>query len=160
MIGALVAGGAIVLGALLYASRRRWTVVAVSGPSMEPALRHGDRVIVRRIGLNRVRPGQIVVFRHPPPWRGVGGWRDGLLLPEEGHWSKDGPPPRPQWTIKRVVAVPGDPLPAELAAYTAELGATVPAGNLAVLGDNRPHSIDSRRFGYVPAVDVLGVLDT
>ena len=154
-----VAAVALVAGLLLVA-RRRWTVVAVNGPSMEPALAHGDRVIVRRARIGNVRAGQIVVFRHPPPWRGVDGWRDGRLLPEEGHWATGSPPVRPQWTIKRVAAVPGDPLPAELAAHCAELGATVPPDTLAVLGDNRPRSIDSRRFGYVVAGDILGVLDT
>jgi signal peptidase I len=33
---------------------------------------------------------------------------------------------------------------------------TVPAGEVYVLGDNRGHSIDSRRFGTVPLSDVVG----
>lgn len=45
---------------------RRWTAVLVQGPSMVPALRHGDAVLVRRGA--RIRPGQVVVgtFRARP----------------------------------------------------------------------------------------------
>jgi len=32
----------------------------------------------------------------------------------------------------------------------------VPAGHCFVLGDNRDHSEDSRRFGFVPLGDILG----
>ena len=49
----------------------RWPIwrVAVAERSMEPALRPGDWLIVRRRmrpgGPPRIRPGQIVVARHP-----------------------------------------------------------------------------------------------
>ena len=33
---------------------------------------------------------------------------------------------------------------------------TVPDGQLFVLGDHRPNSIDSRNFGTVPMQDILG----
>ncbi len=33
---------------------------------------------------------------------------------------------------------------------------TVDQDNYFVLGDNRPHSSDSKEWGYVPAEDVLG----
>ncbi|NDU76999.1 hypothetical protein GWI34_30930, partial [Actinomadura sp. DSM 109109] len=45
--------------------RRRYLVTTVDGPSMEPGLRTGDRLIVRR--TRRVRAGQIVVVRIVPP---------------------------------------------------------------------------------------------
>jgi signal peptidase I len=32
----------------------------------------------------------------------------------------------------------------------------VPAGNCFVLGDNRNHSDDSRKYGFVPLGDILG----
>lgn len=43
----------------------RWPVfrVAVSEPSMVPALHPGDWLLVRR--GSRIRPGQVVVARHP-----------------------------------------------------------------------------------------------
>ncbi|WP_182874971.1 S26 family signal peptidase [Microbispora sp. H10670] len=57
--GLLVAG--VVAG--LFA-RRRFVVVRVSGTSMVPAYRPGDRVLVRRGGRTALRRGQVVVFRH------------------------------------------------------------------------------------------------
>ncbi|MFD3868765.1 nickel-type superoxide dismutase maturation protease [Streptomyces sp. NPDC058623] len=44
-------------------SRARFEVVEVTGPSMVPTLVHGDRLVVR-YGAP-VRPGDVVVFRHP-----------------------------------------------------------------------------------------------
>ncbi len=38
-------------------------VAEVTGPSMVPTLRHGDRLLVHWGG--RVRPGDVVVLRHP-----------------------------------------------------------------------------------------------
>jgi phage repressor protein C with HTH and peptisase S24 domain len=52
----LVAGGALL-------ARGRFTRVAVSGHSMEPALRDGDWLIVDRRGS--ARPGSVVVARDP-----------------------------------------------------------------------------------------------
>ncbi|WP_030771349.1 S26 family signal peptidase [Streptomyces sp. NRRL F-2664] len=43
--------------------RRRFEVVEVAGPSMVPTLLDGDRLVVR-YGAG-VRPGDIVVLRHP-----------------------------------------------------------------------------------------------
>ncbi len=61
---------------------RRLTPVLVQGPSMVPALRHGDAVLVRRGA--RIRPGDVVV--------GVFRERPGLLVvkravrPVDGGW--------------------------------------------------------------------------
>ncbi|MEV7557304.1 nickel-type superoxide dismutase maturation protease [Streptomyces sp. NPDC048331] len=43
--------------------RKRFEVVEVSGPSMVPTLLNGDRLVVR-YGAT-VRPGDVVVLRHP-----------------------------------------------------------------------------------------------
>ncbi|UQX02947.1 nickel-type superoxide dismutase maturation protease [Streptomyces sp. RerS4] len=43
--------------------RVRFGVAEVTGPSMVPTLLHGDRLVVRYGAL--VRPGDVVVFRHP-----------------------------------------------------------------------------------------------
>ncbi len=40
-----------------------WQVVRVAGPSMVPALRHGDRLLVRHGAA--VRPGDVVLARFP-----------------------------------------------------------------------------------------------
>lgn len=41
----------------------RWTHVRVSGPSMSPTLKHGDRLLVVR--AHRARPGDVVLARFP-----------------------------------------------------------------------------------------------
>jgi signal peptidase I len=153
-VGAAVAAVAVLV---FVAVRRRYVAVTVLGPSMEPALHHGDLVVVRRTRIEQVRRGQVVVFEHPPPWRSIDGWADGRLLPESGFYPAAEAPRAPRWTIKRVAAVPGDALPMALADHAAQLGAVVPAGSLAVLGDNAGRSVDSRNFGYVRADQVLGV---
>jgi nickel-type superoxide dismutase maturation protease len=44
----------------------RWVAVRVTGPSMSPTVRHGDRLLARRIGpSDRVRPGDVVLARFP-----------------------------------------------------------------------------------------------
>ncbi|MEU9145835.1 S26 family signal peptidase [Streptomyces sp. NPDC048349] len=119
--------------ALWWALSRRFVVVTVRGPSMEPAYRDGDRVLVRRGGPPR--NGEVVVAGHPGAARRG---EYGLL-------------------IKRVAAVPGDRIPrVGVPALARAPGSRVPDGRLVLLGDNRPVSLDSRELGYFPADRVLG----
>ncbi|MBP2706974.1 signal peptidase I [Microbispora sp. RL4-1S] len=120
--------------------RRRFVVVDVSGDSMRPSLRAGDRVLVRRVPPRSVRTGEVVVVEAPRPR---------AHQPEPGH----------RWHVKRVAAVGGDPVPARVADAPALRDADrVPAGHLVVLGDNPHASLDSRQRGFVPAELVLGVV--
>jgi signal peptidase I len=57
----------------------------------------------------------------------------------------------PPLLVKRLVASAGEELPAALG------GGVVPAGRVAVLGDNAQHSLDSRHFGLLLVEDVVGV---
>lgn len=133
-----------VLAAAVVVARRRFVLVQVSGVSMWPTYRPGDRVMVRRVAAREVRRGDVVVFESAGP----SGWGTGPL-------------PAPQaaaWAIKRVAALAGDPVPAEVAeAVAAEPGAAVPEGSLVVVGDGTS-SADSRMWGYLPADRVLGVV--
>ncbi|NUP54065.1 MAG: nickel-type superoxide dismutase maturation protease [Catenulispora sp.] len=61
----------------------RWSVHRVSGPSMAPALRAGDFVLARRTAADRVRPGDVVLARHPLR-------ADGLLLVKRAVRRQDG----------------------------------------------------------------------
>ncbi|MEU8247386.1 S26 family signal peptidase [Nonomuraea sp. NPDC048916] len=137
LAGALLLGGVIAVIVL----RRRIVVVSVSGLSMEPTLRHGDRVLVHRAPRETPSRGDVVVIREPGPCRpgdpaGVRGAR---------------------WVVKRIAAIPGDPEPAFLPAWARHPTGVIPPGCLVVLGDNAELSRDSRHFGAVQADRVLGV---
>jgi signal peptidase I len=156
VLGAL----AILVGMVLV--RGRIVIVSVAGQSMEPTLAAGDRVLVRRTRLRSVRAGQIVVIEEPGITHND---RTGAPPSHDAGRSWTGDPPRRDlgrsWMIKRVAAVPGDPVPAELAAATGPAlagQAQVPAGKFVVLGDNPEMSMDSRYLGYVPGDRLLGVV--
>jgi signal peptidase I len=123
-------------GGLAAFVRRRYVAVQVHGCSMEPALRAGDRVLVRRRRIDQVRRGQIVV------------------LANRGALDDD-----PPWLVKRVAAAPGDPVPrADAEALRLVTEDEVPQHRLVLLGDNRAASFDSRRAGYFDADALLGVV--
>jgi signal peptidase I len=148
----LAAGGGI--GVVVWL-RRRFVLVTIRGSSMQPTFRSGDRVLVRRTSLSTIRPGAVVVFE-----QSLAGF---LPVAEEfvqgqSAGGRRGRELDREWLIKRAVAVPGSPVPEELAAALgAAPGAPVPPGRLAVLGDNRNASADSHLFGYVTEAQVLGI---
>ncbi len=112
-------------------------VVTVRGDSMEPALRHGDRVLADRADMSAVRVGDIVVL-------------------EPGRATNRS---TAYWMIKRVVAVAGDRVPpGSVPARSAARDTVVPCGMLVVAGDNAAASSDSRQLGYFPIEGVLGVV--
>ncbi|MGY1713811.1 S26 family signal peptidase [Geodermatophilus nigrescens] len=59
-----------------------WVVARVSGPSMSPTVRHGDRLLVRRVRAGRVAPGDVVLARFPA--------RPDLLVVKRVHALLDG----------------------------------------------------------------------
>ncbi|WP_084959694.1 S26 family signal peptidase [Thermoactinospora rubra] len=144
MIAVLAGAGGLLLAAAtcLAVLRRRFVVVSVSGASMMPALRHGERVLVRRVPGERLRRGDVVVLREPGPCR-----------PARPAGTRRSP-----WVIKRVAAVPGDTEPSFLPTWDRRPGGVVAPGHVIVLGDNTDFSRDSRHFGAVPADRVLGVV--
>jgi signal peptidase I len=139
------AGAVLGAGVVLAVVRRRLVAVRVVGASMEPTYDDGERVLVRRAPARALRWGQVVVFEEPD----VAGRWSRLARGEAGRG----------WMIKRVVALPGDPVPrARVPRLADRPEATVPPGHLVVVGDNPRGSFDSRAFGYVPADRVLGVV--
>jgi signal peptidase I len=119
-------------------------LVDVAGWSMAPALSDGDRVLVRRVRFHRIRRGAVVVFEMPSPdlrWRGAACRRS---------------PAGYRFLIKRVTAVPGDPVP-DYFALRDRPETVVPPGMLLAVGDNRDDSVDSRAIGYIPAARILGI---
>ncbi|MEW2289297.1 S26 family signal peptidase [Streptomyces sp. NPDC047841] len=134
--------------ALARAAELRLVAVVVSGRSMEPAHHDGDGVLVRR-GRTPGRGAVVVVER--PPYQAP--WPDPPV-------SRTAPAHRiyaRQWFIKRVAAVPGDPVPRSVLPALGDIpDRTVPEGMLVLLGDNSEQSYDSRHVGYFPAARVLG----
>ncbi|RJL22127.1 S26 family signal peptidase [Bailinhaonella thermotolerans] len=126
---------------------------------MEPALREGDRLLVRRATPDRVRPGDIVVLRiRLRPQGEVYGATAEALPPAETAHDVEALPP--DWTllVKRAIAVPGDPVPRDRApALAAVPEPRVPDDALVVLGDNPTLSWDSRDYGYVRPGQLVGV---
>jgi signal peptidase I len=99
---------------------------------MAPAYHDGERVLLRRGGY---RTGDVIMFRAP------------AVLSVPAHDV--------DWLMKRVAAVAGDPVPANL---TKRAGcATVPAGRLLVRSD-APDGLDSRQLGLIDHHDVIGVV--
>ncbi|GAB3437388.1 S26 family signal peptidase [Flindersiella endophytica] len=137
--------------ALITWLRRRFVVIHVDGPSMQPTLRAGDRVLIRRRQLRHIRAGDIVVLQNPKSHQTshhpAAAARESRDL--SGH----------PWIIKRAAAVPGDPVPISVAAtVSAAAGTPVPDGCLIVMGDNPAKSFDSRHYGYLSGNCLIGVV--
>jgi signal peptidase I len=115
--------------ALFFALNFR--VVVVNGPSMEPTYQSGDRLLMTTAYwlFGDIRKGDVVVVMRP----------SGELL------------------IKRVVALPGEPVPRDYwSPLVYMMGGRVPEGHLFVVGDNLSRSEDSRQIGAVPVRYVVG----
>jgi signal peptidase I len=119
--------------------RRRLIVVTVEGRSMEPTLRDGDRVLVRRCDGRRLRRGDVVVLGPP----------DAVVHDGKSNWT-----PIRGRQVKRVAALPGQPVPAGIRSPSP----MVPPDSVVVLSDNRVVGIDSRRWGPYPVDGVVGVV--
>jgi signal peptidase I len=122
-------GLAVIVAALV--ARRRFTVITVRGPSMTPTYANGDRVLVRR--TTTFSRDDVMVFAMPEDQR-VDGMR---------------------WLVKRVTAVAGDGVPADVRALVGE--GRVPRGCVIVRGDGS-RSLDSRQLGYIATADGLGIV--
>jgi signal peptidase I len=108
--------------------------VQVSGVSMLPTLKDGQRVLVSKAYwlVGPIHKGDIVVIRDETP-TGFIIKRIHFMAGEKVDWKwvPD------SWQLKDGPMV-------------------VPEGQIFVMGDNKPQSEDSRRFGPVPIADVLG----
>jgi signal peptidase I len=124
--------------AVLITLRRRYLAVRVEGASMEPTLRSGQVVLVRRVALSALHNGQVVVVAAPGDAAG---------------------PDRPTWLIKRILALPGDPVPrSDVPLLRGATHDRVPPRRFVVIGDNRALSLDSRQLGYLHEDTLLGIV--
>lgn len=147
----------------------------VDGPSMQTTLFNNDRLIVWKLPRTWARlTGHAYV-----PKRGD------IVIFSDSILASYGQDPDKQ-LIKRVVGLPGDRLvvkngvvtiynkqhphgfdPDKTLPYGADnhipdtagnIDITIPAGDIYVMGDNRPDSLDSRTFGPVPVKNIVGQL--
>lgn len=155
----------VALGAALLVRMFVLQQYYISGPSMESTLFQDNRVLVNKLSyrLHDIHRGDVVVFERIT--------MDGETVAHDD-------------LIKRVVALSGDTieikscelfvngsvvaedyLPSEDLSQSdlnARCGqpdvekSTVPADKIYVLGDNRPESFDSRRFGPIEKKYVIG----
>lgn len=127
----------------------------VSGTSMVPTFQNNNYLIVDEISYRFKSParGDVIVFR-PPYEKGV-------------------------YLIKRVIGIPGDTVVIKNGAVTIkntahpdgvvlsedyitrdngmdDMSVVVPDGQYFVMGDNRPVSYDSRRWGLLPRENITG----
>jgi signal peptidase I len=124
----------------------------VRGSSMSPGIHDGDRILVNHLSymFQDVQRGDIVVLQYP-------------LDPSLDY-------------IKRVIGLPGDEVCIDPNGVSvngkrleepyvssqdrhARLVSRVEPEHFFVLGDNRPHSSDSREFGQVPRENLRGKVD-
>ena len=169
LIGIFVFVLAVFVGAALI-NQFLFRSFSVSGPSMEPTLFTGDRLIVNRIPVTLAHlqgetyipeRGQIIVFRNP-------------------HWQPGG---LDEYIVKRVIAFPGERVtitegvlrvfndeyptgllidekyPGASQPTAGEIDMIVPPGELFVAGDHRQEgfSLDSRDgLGTIPYRDLIG----
>ena len=138
----------------------------IPSESMKPTLNVGDRVLVNKVSyrLHDVNRGDIVVFETPPKAKDANGEIKDLVkrviaLPGESFSTRNGG-----------VYINGRPLKEPYlqkgvrtcAPNTSATGCgdvaptTIPAGDILVLGDNRPASKDSRFFGPIKESSIVG----
>ena len=154
-----LADSGLVAFALVFLLVRPFVIQAFYIPtgSMRPTLEEYDRILVNKFiyHLNKVRRGDVVVFRAPDSAVGPSSQRD---------------------FIKRVVGLPGDritirsgegvfingdqlrePYISEDRVPAYDWGPEkIPTGQYLVLGDNRNNSNDSHHWGTLPRSQILG----
>ena len=129
----------------------------INGASMEPNFHNGEYILTNKViyKLRDPKHGEVVIFKSPKN--------------KEIDY------------IKRIIGVPGDTVKLENSAFYVNgkkipepylspgiyifggsflregAETVVPPGEYFVVGDNRPHSADSREFGSVPKEDFIGM---
>jgi signal peptidase I len=164
--------GVVVVAIIVAVLLRTFVLATYSIPSgsMEPTLQIGDRIVVNKLSyhLHGVDRTNIVVFSTPP--------------------NEDCAGPPVADLVKRVIGLPGETislrdgnvyingrflpqpfLPPNIRhdtypgpggnAYSLNHAYRIPAGDVYVMGDNRPDSCDSRYWGPIPESSIVGKVD-
>jgi signal peptidase I len=127
-IASFMLGSVLLLGAVYgYVHERIVALYKIPSGSMQPQVLVGDRILVDNTAYGRVSPHKGDIIVF-------------VYLDD-----------RSKTYIKRIAALPG-----EIVSTADGKDFVVPHGHVFVLGDNRMHSEDSRKFGPVPLRDILG----
>jgi len=141
----------------------------IPSESMKPTLNVGDRVLVNKVSyrLHDVNRGDIVVFETPPKAKDANGEIKDLVkrviaLPGESFSTRNGGvlingrPLKEPYLQKGVQTCAPNTAPS-CSNGEGDIPATkIPAGDILVLGDNRPASKDSRFFGPIKESSIVG----
>jgi signal peptidase I len=164
--------GVVIVAILVAVLLRTFVVATYSIPSgsMEPTLQVGDRIVVDKLSyhLHGVDRTNIVVFSTPPNENCAGPPVADLVkrvigLPGETISLQDGsvyingrllPEPFLQPAI-RTDTYPGP----SNNGYALHHPYRIPAGEVFVMGDNRPESCDSRYWGPIRESTIVGKVD-
>jgi signal peptidase I len=168
---ALVTGMAHWTTGVAGATASKSTVVfTVPSGAMEPTIKIGDRVTVDRLAYRHhdVRRGDIIVFANPPTEDCGGTFASDLIkrvigLPGETISLTSGPKGYVLINGKRLdetwlpSSVQGKTFPGPSGTpYNLAKPYRIPAGGYFVMGDNRSDSCDSRYWGVVAKVLIVG----
>ncbi|MFF0473062.1 signal peptidase I [Streptomyces sp. NPDC004284] len=168
-LGSVLSGLAVAVGCVLFLGGFGWGAVlyqpyTVPTDSMTPTLDVGSKILAQRIDGDEVRRGDVVVFSDPL-WGAspmvkrvvaVGG-DTVACCDRDGRLTVNGKP------VDEPYLRPG--IGGRTVASGQDFSATVPAGNLFLLGDDRNTSLDSRTHleeagrGSVPRSAVVGRVD-
>ncbi|GAA3201855.1 S26 family signal peptidase [Nonomuraea helvata] len=156
MLIALACALTVTAAAWMGLAVRRLLVITVIGNSMKPTYGPGTRLLTRRVAdVSKVRRGDVVVLRGAAEERPVH-----IEVPSaDGGMATLHVGPVTDLVIKRVHALPGDPVPRGRVPALAHVDEeTVPAGRIVVLGDNPEESVDSREYGYLSENALVAVV--
>lgn len=129
----------------------------ISGASMEPNFHNGEYILTNKVLYKFREPqrGDVVIFKSPRNKevdyiKRIIGLPEDIVKLENNVFFVNGKP------IDEPYLAPG--ISVFGASYLSEgQEIVVPPGTLFVVGDNRPHSSDSREFGPIPMEDLIGV---
>jgi signal peptidase I len=159
IIVAVVAIGALVVGAIFLLARALLLIVTIKNTSMYPALADGDRALVLRYGwLHRLQKGHVAIISS----------EESVPKPEGGDVEKDVAVQR--LLVKRITGLPGEVVTTSLSDLPSQYQPMlrsrhdsngmrrwrIPAGFVFVQGDNHSLSSDSRIWGPVRMQRVVG----